>query len=144
MKIQILNWIKPPYTTNSSSSFGGILRNHLGKMIFSYFGPMMTTSPLEAEFIAILIGCRICKLFKIDFTCLILEADNSTLVDCLNSLSCPLYNRLNLWLELVTYAKNMNCIKHTFRETNAIIFYLTNGQFHISKKASTINLYEFI
>jgi ribonuclease HI len=135
-KLQILNWIKPPcaffklntdaaYTKNtSSSSFGGILRNHLGKMIFSYFGPMKTTSPLEAEFFAMIIGCHICKLLKIDFTCLILETDNSTLVDCLNSLTCPLYNRLNLWVELVTYAKYMNSIKHTFRETNAVADHL--------------------
>jgi ribonuclease HI len=130
-KIQVLNWIKPPsefyklntdasYDSNSNSSYGGILRNHVGKMIFSYFGPMVATSPLEAEFIAMLIGCRIYKLLNLDFGQLILESDNQTMVESINSSNCILFNHLNHWLEMLTYTKEIHLIKHTFRETNAV------------------------
>jgi hypothetical protein len=130
-KIQILTWVKPPYkffklntdasyTIKSHSSFGGILRDHLGKMIFGYYGPITASSPLEAEFIAILIGCRICKFINLDFKQLILESDNSTLVDSINAFTCPIFNHLSHWVELINYTNSMHYIKHIFRETNAV------------------------
>jgi hypothetical protein len=109
-------------------------------MLLCYFGPIKSNSSLEAEFIAILIGCRICKIMKIDFSHMILETDNKLLVDAINSLHCPLYNYFNSWLEMVNFMKHMHAIKHTFRESNAVVDILAKqgkilGQFnlHFSK-----------
>jgi hypothetical protein len=146
--IHILRWIKPPYqifklntdatfSISSHSSYGGILRDHVGKMIFCYFGPTKSNSPLEAEFIATLIGCRICKIMNMDFSHLILETDNNSLVDSLISSNCTLFNHLNRWLELLNYVKNMHTIKHTYRETNAVADLLAKQ----GKTSGTFTLY---
>jgi ribonuclease HI len=147
-QIQILRWIKPPYhffklntdasyNTNSNSSFGGILRDHLGKMLFCYFGPIISNSPLEAEFLAILIGCRLCKEHNIDFKHLILESDSNTLVDSIISYNCPRYNYLKQWKELLNYAQNIHLIKHTFREANSVADLLAIQ----GKSANTLVIY---
>jgi hypothetical protein len=55
-----------------------------------------------------------------DLTRIILETDNSLLVDAINSSNCPFFNHLNRWLELVNYVKHLHTTKHTFRESNAV------------------------
>jgi hypothetical protein len=84
MHIQEIKWNKPTthyyklntdatFYSNHISSYGGILHDYQGNMIFSYLGPINANSPLEAEFLAMLIGCRICNQLNIDFQQIILE-----------------------------------------------------------------------
>jgi ribonuclease HI len=126
-----LRWIKPQqpllklntdasYSYNTHSSFGGILRDHKGNMIFSYYGPIKANTPLLAEFFAMLIGLRLCAKFQIQTNAIILESDNKTLVEAINNVSCPIWNYLPFWKELTSFCRHMHTIKYTSRETNAL------------------------
>jgi hypothetical protein len=129
--MQAIRWIKPPkhyfklntdasYKYNQLSSHGGILRNHLGKMIFCFYGPMYAHPPLEAELLAMLIGCRICQIHNIEWNNIILESDSSTIINDIISKNCPSWYHINIWHELLNYCSLISAIKHTFRETNSV------------------------
>jgi hypothetical protein len=131
IQLTMLKWIKPnnhfmklnsdaTYSYNTKASFGGILRDHTGKLLFSYYGPIAAHSPLEAEFISVLIGCRICNILKMKFANIILEIDNYSLIEAIKSGNCPLYKHVNRWLELFNYTQHIHIAKHTFRESNAV------------------------
>jgi hypothetical protein len=155
IKVNILRWDKPncdyfklntdaTFSPNNRASFGGLLRNHIGKMIFYYWGPIVVSSPLEAEFFAMLIGCRIYNMLGMDFSHLILENDNCTLIKAIHAENCPIFKHTKHWLELLNYTKHLHLLKYTFRESNAVVDCLakqgnTIGMFTLSFSMNSLN-----
>jgi hypothetical protein len=115
------------FLLNGKSYYRGILRDHKGNLVFYYHGSLKATSSIEAEFLAMLIGCRICKHLNLALGTIIVECDNSVLIDSINRRTCPLWYHVSKWIELIDYASKVHLFKHTFREANAVADYIAKS-----------------